>query len=296
MGNERLTVLIGGREALPVRAIPYVAGWRRFSPDVVANYLAHNFKLIWFDSITALIAYQLSSGTPVAIRPREWDAVVARLAAFEDELRQKFSSDNIGYAAWRNGAVAKLPAGVFVWLDEFEEKDQAGRESELWCVKKSDHAGEIYDKATYDKLTDEVLDLSPMLLDADTRAMVLEGFKEAVQGALTKTTTIGQGKTASDTSPNGEEIPGKMPRTAIGKLAIDAAWKIERETGKRATGKLVIERLQSWVDHRDNPNAVTELTEKIPNGVMWVTSAGLKKRYDIGTCQKTLENWNKTRT
>lgn len=92
-----------------------------------------------------------------------------------------------------------------------------------------------------------------------------------------------------------DDIPGKMPNTTIGKLAIKAAWKIECGTGKRAAAKQVIETLQSWVDHKDNHEAVAELTEKIPNGVKWVTSAGKKNNYDIGACQKTLETWNKSR-
>lgn len=95
--------------------------------------------------------------------------------------------------------------------------------------------------------------------------------------------------------PSGDEIPGKMPNTTIGKLAIKAAWKIECGTGKRATAKQVIETLQLWVDHKDNPDAVAELTDKIPNGVKWVTSAGKENNYDIGACQKTLETWNKSR-
>lgn len=97
------------------------------------------------------------------------------------------------------------------------------------------------------------------------------------------------------TSPSGDKIPGKIPNTTIGKLAIKAAWLIECETGKRATAKQVIERLQSWVDHKDNPEAVTELTGKIANGVMWVTRAGKGRPYDIGACQKALETWNKNR-
>lgn len=96
-------------------------------------------------------------------------------------------------------------------------------------------------------------------------------------------------------SPSIKEIPGKIPNVTSGKLAIKAAWKIECETGKRATAKQVIKMLQSWVDHKDNPEAVTELTEKIPHGVKWVTGAGIEHNYEIKTCEKTLETWNKSR-
>lgn len=97
------------------------------------------------------------------------------------------------------------------------------------------------------------------------------------------------------TNPNDDAIPGKMPNTTIGKLAIKAAWEIEYKTKKRATAKQVIERLQAWVDHISNPNAVTELTKKISNGVKWVTTGGKERDYDIGACQKTLETWQKSR-
>ena len=96
-------------------------------------------------------------------------------------------------------------------------------------------------------------------------------------------------------SPSIKEISGKMPNVKIGQLAIKAARQIECETSKRATAKQVIKILQSWVDHKDNPEAVTELTEKIPNGVKWVTRAGKENDYDINACQKTLETWNKSR-
>lgn len=92
------------------------------------------------------------------------------------------------------------------------------------------------------------------------------------------------------------KIPGNMATTTSGKLAIKAAWQIECKTGKRATAKQVIEILQTWVDHKDNPEAVTELTRKIPNGVEWVTSGGVPRKYELKTCEKTLETWNKSRT
>jgi hypothetical protein len=34
----------------------------------------------------------------------------------------------------------------------------------------------------------------------------------------------------------------------------------------------------------------------IANGVKWSLKKGGEKRYDVGACAKTLENWNKTRT
>lgn len=87
----------------------------------------------------------------------------------------------------------------------------------------------------------------------------------------------------------GDEIPGKMPQTRIGKLAIEAAWQIECRTGKRATAKAVIEELQAWTETEP------ELTETIPHGVKWATTKGKQKPFDVEACAKALETWQASR-
>ena len=92
-----------------------------------------------------------------------------------------------------------------------------------------------------------------------------------------------------DTSPSGDEIPGKMPQTNIGKLSIKAAWEIECCTNKRATAKQVIEKLQAWTETEP------ELTETIPHGVKWATTKGKQKPFDVEACAKALETWQASR-
>lgn len=96
-------------------------------------------------------------------------------------------------------------------------------------------------------------------------------------------------KMKADTSPSGDEIPGKMPRTNIGKLAIKAAWQIECDTSKLATPKQVIEKLQAWTETEP------ELAETIPHGVKWTTTKGKQKPFDIEACAKALETWQASR-
>lgn len=86
------------------------------------------------------------------------------------------------------------------------------------------------------------------------------------------------------------DIPGKLPKTSIGKLAIKAAWQIERETGKGATANQVIDTLQKW-----EPDEST-ITNIIPHGVKWETTKGIEKPFDVTTCAKTLATWNQSRT
>jgi hypothetical protein len=161
MSGGRLTIWIDGREALPVRAIPYVAGWEHlYSPDVVAESLARA-AAVPFVKLRNLVAYHRPTSKPLPVMTGEWAAVVAELKGFEAGLREQrpgtdAMDDHAGYAAWRKGAALKLPAGVFVWLDEFLREREADR------------------KRTPDTMP---VILAPML-DGDTRAALLEGFED----------------------------------------------------------------------------------------------------------------------
>jgi hypothetical protein len=314
--SGRLTIWIDGREALPVRAIPYVAGWEHlYSPDVVAESLARATAAP-FGKLRNLVAYHRPAGMPLPVMASEWTAVIAEVNGFEAGLREQrpgvdAMDDHAGYAAWRKGAALKLPAGVFVWLDEFLREREADR------------------KRTPNNVP---VTLAPML-DADTRAAVLEGFEDcprrgpdadramigyadfvaicrvddpknfggfrveanglyvdlpptdatltpeerAAVGwhptgqydkpALPLPCTLGQlrafvpdagllgclDEEAVDAVPpsagvaavENPDIPGKLPRVAIGRLAVTAAWQIECEFNRAATADKVIERLQA---------------------------------------------------
>lgn len=161
MNGGRLTVWIDGREALPVRAIPYVAGWDKlYHPESVARNLARKVGAP-FDRLRNLVAYHRPAGKPLQVMAHEWNAVVVQVKGFETGLQElrtdiEATDDHVGIAAWEKGAAMKLPAGVFVWLDEFLREREADR------------------KRTPDNVP---VTLAPML-DAHTRAAVLEGFED----------------------------------------------------------------------------------------------------------------------
>jgi hypothetical protein len=212
MSGERLTTWIDGREALPVRAIPYADGWMRFSPDVVARYLAQDDDLFTEWDIP-LVAYRQTDDVPIAAVPaREWDAVAASLAGFAEET----GDGDSGYSVWRKHAVEKLPAGVFVWLDEFE------------AVHKSMCARLLLVPA---RSGDDDLTLSPVLPDGGVVAMVLDGFADKAQ-------------LAELPADSGSE--GDAPKVDAGATAEDAPlnsgpvwWRKAREEGERwYSGKL----------------------------------------------------------
>jgi len=91
------------------------------------------------------------------------------------------------------------------------------------------------------------------------------------------------------TNPSGDDIPGKMPKTNIGRLAVKTAWQIECELGRKATVNEVIKRLQKMVDKED------VLVKTIPHGVEWITTGLHGKPYNIDACSKTLSTWHESR-
>lgn len=155
-----LVVNMSGRDALPVRAIPYVSGWA-LSPDVVAQNFARSASES-FAKLENTYSYHLVDGKPVKLLPKEWDRHIAVLNGLEAQLKEQYASDERGYAAWVSQSVAKLPPYVFVWLDEFVadfERDYGRTRLTIMSEREGDRA----------------LNLSPFL-DEEELNMVLEGF------------------------------------------------------------------------------------------------------------------------
>lgn len=88
-----------------------------------------------------------------------------------------------------------------------------------------------------------------------------------------------------------ERPPGKLPPTAINKLAIQAAWEIEQETNEKATVHQVMSKLQAWVEIEGNC-----LDSKTDTGVMWIrVGEDTPKKYTMAACEKALQRWNRSR-
>ncbi|EXI77151.1 MAG: hypothetical protein AW10_03992 [Candidatus Accumulibacter appositus] len=110
--------LIDGREAIPVRAIPLVTGWE-VSPDLLASSLAHSAEGL---RLERLAAYQLhSDGSHTQTLPKEWDGVDDNLKGLSATLRSKNSDRAATRPEWLRKSIPLLPAGVFVWKDDFEK-------------------------------------------------------------------------------------------------------------------------------------------------------------------------------
>lgn len=117
-----VVVQIGGREAIPVRAIPFLTQWEVLSPDEIADALSDE-EDSWHPDFGGLRAFNLADGQPVEIRPAFWRNFVSRqLQGISDELKASEVSHDAGYIAWREAAIKALPSDAFVWLDEFEPR------------------------------------------------------------------------------------------------------------------------------------------------------------------------------
>jgi|JI10StandDraft_1071094.scaffolds.fasta_scaffold742269_1 hypothetical protein len=91
-----------------------------------------------------------------------------------------------------------------------------------------------------------------------------------------------------------DSVPGKEPHTAVGKLSVLAAWRIELVTGKRSSAHDVMSTLQNWAEQGNYPDVL--LKAVLPkSAVQWVTGKGIEKTFGLEACQKALKTWNLSR-
>lgn len=99
-----------------------------------------------------------------------------------------------------------------------------------------------------------------------------------------------------ETAASGKDsIPGKLPHTLVGKLAVQAAFEIEQETSKRAAATDVLIRLQRWAELGEVPDVLIT-PEYQKRAVVWQTVDATRKDYTLDACRKTLGKWFKSRT
>jgi hypothetical protein len=110
-------VIVDDQEALPIRAIPYITGWT-LSPDIVTKSLAKTDH--WVTRLEGLTAYHLlPDGEYAPMLPKEWDGIEAELQVLSDKLKVGESFDQEHYPEWRKRSISVLPAGCFVWKEDF---------------------------------------------------------------------------------------------------------------------------------------------------------------------------------
>lgn len=109
-----VVVLIKGREAVPVRALPLLSNWRFMSVGDVVHLLggtnARNVNLLG-----DLQSNHIVDGNVEPIDKDWW--VQSPLW----ELRALSERKEIDKSAWRKQSLKELPAGAFVWKDDYQK-------------------------------------------------------------------------------------------------------------------------------------------------------------------------------
>ncbi len=113
-----VVVSIEGRDAIPVRAIPFVTGWK-LSPDVLAACLAQSSD--WPSHPQNMVGHHIMRGGRIAeMLPKEWDGIVLELRSLSDTLHAEEVVKQASSPEWRKKSIAVLPSHCFVWIDTLE--------------------------------------------------------------------------------------------------------------------------------------------------------------------------------
>lgn len=142
-----ILVVVDGRPALPIRAIPLTTDWEVLSPDVCANAFAGDEHSA--PNLENMPTYRLlPDGSYESIHPRVWsNLVVPRLEALSDGIKVAGFGKGAAYSEWRVKSIELLPEAAFVWLDDFERAYAAeyGPESLRWKFGQQEYEPSVYD-------------------------------------------------------------------------------------------------------------------------------------------------------
>ncbi|MCM8597293.1 MAG: hypothetical protein NFW04_01335 [Candidatus Accumulibacter sp.] len=118
-----VVVFINSREAIPVRALPLVAPVPYGVRDLVEGLMCCDRD----NAMHGLAAYQWSPGVkqPAEVLPVQWQRVHIRLLGLAASIKREESAERVspdeGLDRWSRESINILPAGVFVWKDDFED-------------------------------------------------------------------------------------------------------------------------------------------------------------------------------
>ncbi len=153
-------IQINGREAIPVRALPWLTRWE-FSAEEVAQALARDEG---YESFASLESYRLEQGEIHAVHGGEWRNAVT--IAIEELAERNLPRDE-----WERLSMSALPAGVFVWRDEWTAAYNSSPDG-------PDALAQMGDEADAQDIEDRTLNFSPRV-PRDIEVLVTEGFTES---------------------------------------------------------------------------------------------------------------------
>jgi hypothetical protein len=152
-------IQIKGRDAIPVRALPWLADWW-FGAQEVAEALGQDREN--YPDFLNVRAYRFSGDTVEAVSGREWRNTVTH--SIECVIDKNLSHD-----LWRFEATAALPAGVFVWRDQWEPAYNLSSDgiNRAFAIEGDDDCDEDEE--------DRALNFSP-IITTDLAQLVTEGM------------------------------------------------------------------------------------------------------------------------
>lgn len=184
---------IGGRAAIPVRAVPYSSGWT-LAPDTLVDNLAEASKTRWLRDPRAYQLGEQNEANPIP--PKEWDSYCSGIRALQEELNARYQGEaeqnsETRYQEWRQRSILVLPAAVFMWWDELEESfDRGYGRYSGWDIRD-------------ERSVDRELNRCP-LVTSHSEQQILEGFERFLPASPTPPLEVA----ATDA---GEQTTGKEP-------------------------------------------------------------------------------------
>jgi len=171
-GAMNVVIDIEGREAIPIRALPWLTSWEFCAQDVV-EALAHYSK---YETFQFVEAFRFEDDEPRPIARRDWER---SLQAIEEVIQANYPRQK-----WEDEATRILPAGSWVWRDEWERAFNAS----AWGPDDLEKVAEI--QADNDDAKDRLIDLAPNV-PHNLKGVVLEGFEpQQTKSSTTMTDAI----------------------------------------------------------------------------------------------------------
>jgi hypothetical protein len=88
----------------------------------------------------------------------------------------------------------------------------------------------------------------------------------------------------------GQAIPGTLPRSEVGKLAVTIAFNFQRDMGRPASPAEVMARLHDLAESGDEAGVLASSDRK-RNEVVWYKANGETATFTANACQKVLAKW-----
>ncbi|MDO8732708.1 MAG: hypothetical protein Q7L55_09095 [Actinomycetota bacterium] len=163
-------VWIEGREAIPLRAIPFVTTWEAMSPDCLAQALA---RVEEFYQSLGFQAFRNQSRPPKAIDSACWvENVCATLKVLTDSISSAEISQKSGFQERIRDLSKQLPAGVFVRKNDFISL----HDKCYGFYRRAFTESEVESMTAKELGKEGILNFSPSISDLETQRAFMDGF------------------------------------------------------------------------------------------------------------------------